>query len=434
MALESGKIEKDRKGDKKVLSAGETSGLMHFFNTEPASATLTVLEDATYVRYSSETFRAACEKDQAFNSSFVKFLTAEVRKRSNVLSVLSYLHGSSTKTRVAVFDAKPYFRDAFAAQKADEIEFVWISDYLSEKTAYMASGCKMVCIFVNDNCSTKVVQELHKLGVELIALRCAGFDNVDLETCERLGLSVTRVPAYSPYAVAEFAISLILACNRKIHKSAPRVAQFNFSLSGLVGFDLHGKTVGIFGTGKIGVCTINILRGFGCNVLCYDVYRSAEVEKMTGVAYVDTLEELWPKCDIISLHAPLLPSTKHCINADSLAKCKKGVMIINTSRGGLVDTNALVDALVSGQVGSAGLDVYEGEKGIFYEDKSSQVMSDTTLSRLVSAHNVVLTSHQAFLTNEALAGIASSVIVSIREFDSGKKGQELTNFQGAPKK
>lgn len=433
MLIESGKVLKERKDDKRTLENGDTSGLMHFYNQDPSSSTLTVLEDCTYLRFDSAKFREACEKDGAFNSSFVKFLTREVRKRSNVLSALELLHGSSNKIKVAFYDAKSYMRDAFEAQKADEFEYVYIQDYLTEQTSYMAGGCTIVSVFVNDVVNAHVVQDLSKLGCQLITLRCAGFDNVDLVECEKMGISVTRVPAYSPYAVAEFAIALMMECCRKIHKSHQRVSQFNFSLSGLVGFDFHGKTVGVFGTGKIGVCTINILRGFGCNVLCFDVYRSAEVAAMTGVKYVDTLEELWPQCDIITLHAPLLPSTRHCINEASIAKMKKGVMIINTSRGALVDTQALLDGLVSGHVGSAGLDVYEGEKGIFYEDKSAQVMPDSVLSRLVSAHNVVLTSHQAFLTNEALAGIASSAILSMREFTSGKRGAQLTNFQGAPK-
>jgi len=433
MVIESGKVLKERKNETRVLEAGETSGLMHFFCSEPSGATLTVQEECVYLRWETSSFRAACEKDASFNACFVSYLTKEVRKRSNMLSVLEYLHGSPNKSKVAFYDAKSYMKDAFVSQNAEDLEFVFIQDYLTEKTAYMAGGCRVVCVFVNDVVNTKVVQELHRVGVEMIALRCAGFDNVDLVECEKLGISVTRVPAYSPFAVAEHAIALMMACNRKIHKSWSRVTQFNFTLGGLVGFDFHGKTVGVFGTGKIGVCTINILRGFGCNVLCFDVYRSAEVAAMTGVKYLDTLEELWPQCDIITLHAPLLPSTQHCVNAESLAKCKKGVMIINTSRGGLVDTQALLDALVSGQVGSAGLDVYEGEKGIFYEDRSNQVMADTVLSRLVSAHNVVLTSHQAFLTNEALAGISTSTISSIREFNSGKRGAQLTNFQAAPK-
>jgi D-lactate dehydrogenase len=433
MIIETGRVSKEGHDIKRTLTAGETSGLMHFFNQDNASATITAVEDTTYLKIDSASFKAQCEKDASFNAAYIGFLAREVRKRSNVLTTIEYLHGHSDKTRVAFFDAKTYMKDAFLAQKAEDLEFVFIQDYLSEKTAYMAAGCRIVCVFVNDVVNDKVVRALHELGVQMIALRCAGFDNVDLVECERLSISVTRVPAYSPYAVAEHAIALMMACNRKIHKSWNRVSQFNFSLSGLVGFDFHGKTVGVFGTGKIGVCTINILRGFGCNVLCFDVYRSAEVAAMPGVKYVDTLDELWAQCDIITLHAPLLPSTKHCLNADTLAKCKKGVMIINTSRGGLVDAQALLDALVSGHVGSAGLDVYEGEKGIFYEDKSAQVMPDSVLSRLVSAHNVVITSHQAFLTNEALAGISSSAIASIREFESGKRGSQLTNFQAAPK-
>jgi D-lactate dehydrogenase len=433
IVLESGRVEKERKGEKRKLEKGDTSGLMHFFNQDECSATLTVLEDCEYLKFDSLKFKAKCESDASFNEAFVKFLTKEVRKRSNVLSALELLHGASDKVKVAFFDAKSYMQDAFDAQNATDIEFVYIHDYLTEKTSYMAGGCPIVSVFVNDVVNGAVVRDLAKLGVKMIALRCAGYDNVDLVECERLGISVTRVPAYSPYAVAEFAIALMMECNRKLHKSWSRVSQFNFSLSGLVGFDFHGKTVGVFGTGKIGICTINILRGFGCQVLCFDVFRNPEVAAMSGVKYVDTLEELWPQCDIITLHAPLLPSTKHCINADSISKMKKGVMIINTSRGALVDTPALLDGLVSGHIGSAGLDVYEGEKGIFYEDKSAQVMPDSILSRLISAHNVVLSSHQAFLTNEALAGISSSVIASVREFQSGKVGSQLTNFQGAPK-
>jgi len=259
----------------------------------------------------------------------------------------------------------------------------------------------------------------------MIALRCAGYDNVDLDACKKFGISVTRVPTYSPYAVAELAVTLMMALNRKIHKAYNRVREFNFSLNGLVGFDMHGKTVGLLGTGQIGVCAANILLGFGCNIIAYDIKEDAELKKK-GAVYV-TKEELYAKSDIISIHVPLLKSTEHMVNAEAFKQMKKGVLVINTSRGAIVDSKALLDALEQRIVAGAGLDVYEGEKGYFFENKSSEVILDPILTRLIGSYNVLVTSHQAFLTQEALSNIATSTLDSIKEFVEGKTGAQLKN-------
>jgi len=238
-------------------------------------------------------------------------------------------------------------------------------------------------------------------------------------------MSITRVPAYSPYAVAEYAVGLMMTLNRKFHKAYARVHDFNFSLRGLVGFDMHGKTVGLLGTGQIGSCAANILLGFGCKVLAYDIKEDPEMKKK-GVEYVSK-EELYKLCDIITIHLPLLKSTQHLVNAEAFNQMKKGVYIINTSRGAIVDTKALLDAITEGKVGGAGLDVYEGEKSYFFEDKSNETIKDEILSRLVASNNVVITSHMAFLTHEALNNIATSTLDSIKEFSEGKKGSQLKN-------
>jgi len=282
-----------------------------------------------------------------------------------------------------------------------------------------------VCIFVNDVLNAQVSEILHSIGVEMIALRCAGYDKVDVKKVHELQMSITRVPAYSPNAVAEFAVGLMLTLNRKFHRAYQRVRDFNFSLNGLVGFDMRGKTVGIFGTGKIGYCAAEILLGFGCKILALDVYQNEELKKK-GIKYVEK-DEFLANSDIITIHAPLLPSTKHWLDSASFSKCKKGVMIINTSRGPLVDTKALLDAILSGQVGSAGLDVVEGEENFFFENLEDHTISDNTIVRLIACHNVVLSSHQAFLTEEALENIADSTLNSVLEFVLGKRGDKLTN-------
>lgn len=425
--LTGGKMEKHKGARASIIKRGELVGVLHFFSKDPSHATIIALEDATVSSITSEAFRDLLVKSPSLNSAFITFLSKLVRARTNLInSIRAHVSGSGA-LRVAFYDSKDYMRTAFEAVNAKYgFEIVWIEEKLSEQTLAFSAGCAVVCCFVNDIVSDKVIEHLAETGVGLIAMRCAGYDNVDLKTATRLGVGVTRVPAYSPYAVAEHAASLMLSLNRKLHIAYSRTREHNFSLNGLVGFDMHGKTVGVLGTGKIGKCLVYILRGFGCNVLCYDVREDPELTAMQGVKYV-TKDELLAQSDIVSLHAPLLPSTKHTINKESLSKMKKTAILVNTSRGGLVDSEALLEAILNNQIAGAGLDVYEGEKAYFFENKSDRNMADSTLSRLLACHNVLITSHQAFLTEEALANIADSTLGSIKAFKDGKRGKDLPN-------
>ena len=313
--------------------------------------------------------------------------------------------------KVAFFDTKEYDRASFekAAGQGD-ISIKYLETKLTEDTAELAKGCDVVCVFVNDNVNAAVIDKLYEYGIRMIALRCAGYNNVDLEHAYGK-IHVVHVPAYSPYAVAEHAAALLLTSIRRIHKAYNRTRDFNFSLNGLAGFDLHGKTVGIVGTGKIGRIFIDICRGFGMNVIAYDRFPAAD----SGIEYV-TLDELFEKSDIISLHCPLTEDTKHMIDGKAIDRMKKGVVIINTSRGALIDAEALLDGIKARKVGAACLDVYEEEADIFFEDRSGHILNDELLSRLISMPNVIVTSHQAFLTVEALNNIAEATLANIRSF------------------
>lgn len=328
-----------------------------------------------------------------------------------------------------VFDTKPYDREPLQHASADlDIEWRFQEFRLNLDTAPMAKGAQAVCVFVNDQIDRSCLEALAAQGVKLVALRCTGFNNVDLAAAKELGLTVTRVPVYSPYAVAEHAVGLLMMLNRKVHRSYNRVREFNFSLNGLVGFDLHGKTAGIVGTGKIGRIVARILRGFGMKVLAYDPFPDQEWATTEGVKYVDA-RTLAIECDIISLHVPLMPETKHIIRRETLDLMKPGAILVNVSRGALIDTTALIEALKSGHLGGVALDVYEEEEGIFFEDLSGQVLQDDELARLLSFPNVLITSHQAFLTHEALADIASTTVANLAALDSGKpfvEGSVLT--------
>lgn len=322
--------------------------------------------------------------------------------------------------RIAFFDTHSYDRRAFTeANQNYHHDILFLETRLTELTAELTRDCQAVCAFVNDHVDRAVLEKLKTLGVGLIALRSAGYNNVDLEQAKSLDLPVVRVPEYSPYAVAEHAMTLILALNRKIHRAASRVRELNFSLEGLVGFDLHGKTVGVIGTGKIGAVFCRILSGFGCRILTYDPKPNEALVKDLGVHYV-SLEELCAKSDIISLHAPLLPSTRHMIDDKAISLMKDGVMIINTSRGALIDTPALIKGLKCSKIGAAGLDVYEEEENVFFFDLSEKVLQDDVLARLLTFPNVLITSHQAFLTREALTNIAETTLQSISDFAAGK--------------
>lgn len=321
--------------------------------------------------------------------------------------------------RIAFFDAKSYDIESFNAVNKDyNFDIRYYQERLSISTVPLAKGADVVCIFVNAECDAQVIDELINNGVKLIALRCAGFNNVDLKAAEGR-IRVTCVPAYSPHAVAEYAVSLMLSLNRKIYRAVNRTRDGNFTLNGLLGFDMYGKTAGVIGMGRIAKELIKILHGFGMNVMAYDLYPDHEFAKQYDVKVV-SLDELYANSDIISLHCPLTPDTKFLINKDSIAKMKKGVMIINTGRGKLINTEDLIEGLRSKQVGSAGLDVYEEEREYFYEDKSDKMIDDDVLARLLMVPNVVLTSHQAFFTAEALHNIAVSTLDSVKEFAEGK--------------
>jgi D-lactate dehydrogenase len=321
--------------------------------------------------------------------------------------------------KVAVFSTKTYDRSCLeAANVAYGHELTFFEPRLTRNTSPLASGFPAICVFVNDQVDASVLRDLTQQGTRLIALRCAGFNHVDLAAARELGVTVVRVPAYSPHAVAEHTVGLILALNRKIYRAYARVREGNFSLDGLLGFDLCHRTIGIVGTGRIGVMVAQIMRGFGCNLLAYDVAPNPTGTEL-GVQYV-TLEALYAKADIITLHAPLTPETYHMIDAAALDQMQPGVMLINTSRGALIDTRAVIQALKSGQIGYLGLDVYEEEAELFFEDLSTQMIQDDVFSRLLTFPNVVITGHQGFFTAEALQHIAATTLANMTAFERGQ--------------
>ncbi|MBO5274418.1 MAG: 2-hydroxyacid dehydrogenase [Clostridia bacterium] len=317
--------------------------------------------------------------------------------------------------KIAFFDAKPYDKPSFDQFSAEhDVIFKYFETKLNEDTVDLASGFDGVCVFVNDTVNAAVIDRLCELGIQVVALRCAGFNNVDLQYAFGR-IHVLRVPAYSPYAVAEHAIAMLLTSIRRIHKAFIRTRDYNFSLAGMTGFDLHGKTVGVIGTGRIGRVFINICRGFGMKVLAYDKYPAEGLDNGDTIRYVP-LDILFAESDIISLHCPLTEDTYHIIDEESLIKCKRGVVLLNTSRGALVDAEALLSGIKSRKVGAACLDVYEEESELFFEDFSGHILNDDTLARLISMPNVIVTSHQAFLTEEALANIAETTVTNIVGF------------------
>lgn len=321
--------------------------------------------------------------------------------------------------KVAFFDAKPYDMPSFEKFGSENgIRFKFYETKLNEDTAELAKGCEAVCVFVNDTVSAAVIDRLCELGVKTLALRCAGYNNVDIKYAKGK-IKVVSVPAYSPYAVAEHAMALLLTSIRRVHKAYIRTRDHNFSLNGLTGFDLHGKTVGVVGTGKIGRIFINICRGFGMNVIAYDKFPA----KDSGIEYIE-LDELFSRSDIISFHCPLTDETYHLIDEKSVDKLKKGVVIINTSRGALIDAEALLEGIKARKIGAACLDVYEEEADVFFQDFSGHIIADDTLARLISMPNVIVTSHQAFLTEEALSNIAETTVNNII---TCHKGEECPN-------
>lgn len=322
--------------------------------------------------------------------------------------------------KIAFFSTKPYDQEYF--DKINEqfgFDITYYEGHLTKHTLAITKGMDGVCIFVNDTADEEVINGLAANGVKLIALRCAGFNNVDLQAAANTQMTVVRVPAYSPYAVAEHTLALMLSLNRKIHRAYWRTREGNFSLHGLEGFDMHGKTAGIIGTGKIAKILIHILKGLGMSIIAYDLYPDEKYAAEEGIKYA-SLDEVYAAADIISLHCPLTPETRYLINDDAIAKMKPGVMIINTGRGQLIHSHALINGLKTKKIGSAGLDVYEEEADYFFEDISDQIINDDTLARLLSFNNVIVTSHQAFLTKEAIQNIATTTLQNIDDFAQGK--------------
>lgn len=323
--------------------------------------------------------------------------------------------------KIAFFDSKPYIKKVFENLNQEKHYIRFFEPKLNNETIEFAKGFECVCVFVNDCLDDAIIHSLKEMGVSLIALRCKGSDNLDIQACQKHGLEVVKVSHYSPYSVAEHAVALILALNRHIHKAYNRIRDGNFSLDGLQGFDLHGKMVGVIGAGEIGKAFINIMMGFGCKVIVYDVLGKNTIEDFPNeqVTFAE-LSDLYEKSDIISLHVPLTIANRHMISGNVVQKMKSGVMLINTSRGGLIDTEAMIEGVKSKKIGYVGLDVYENEAGYFFEDLSDSVITDDALARLMTFPNVIVTGHQAFLTQEALIDIAKTTLQSVAEFEQGK--------------
>lgn len=320
--------------------------------------------------------------------------------------------------KVAVYSTHQFEKQYLIGANQGAHEFVMLGESLNLKTSSLANGCQAVSLFVNDDASASVLDSLYKQGVRFIALRSAGFNHVDLKHAQILGIRVANVPGYSPYAVAEHTVAMMLALNRKLISAHNRIMELNFSLDGLVGFDMNGKTAGIIGTGKIGSVTAKILHGLGCRILAYDQQTNQEIVKAYQVAYVD-LETLCRQSDIITLHVPLLTETKHLVNSKTIGLMRAGIMLINTSRGALVNTKDVIDALKTKHIGSFGMDVYEEEANLFFQDHSEEVLQDDVIARLLSFRNVLITGHQAFLTKEALENIMTTTMASLKAWERG---------------
>jgi D-lactate dehydrogenase len=320
--------------------------------------------------------------------------------------------------RIAVYSTHGFEREYLLKAAKGHHDLLLLEPQLSAETTSMALGCQAVCIFVNDDASAAVIKQLAMMGIKFIVLRSAGFNNVDIEAAVKNGIRVARVPEYSPFAVAEHTVALMLTLNRKLIKAHNRIRDLNFSLDGLTGFDMHEKTAGIIGLGKIGKRVAEILKGFGCKLMAYDPYPDKVWGEKLGITY-STVEDVFQQCDIISLHAPLTPETHYLVNKDSIESMKRGVMLINTGRGALINTRDVIDALKSGHIGYLGLDVYEEEKGLFFEDHSEHILQDDVIARLLTFSNVLITSHQAFLTDTALHNIAQTTINNLDSFQRG---------------
>ncbi|MBL8682256.1 MAG: cyclic nucleotide-binding domain-containing protein [Myxococcales bacterium] len=410
----------------RTLSVGDLGGLTALDATATRSASLRAIEDATLAIVEKRAVREALESDSSFATALVAYLGEHIRSKTRQIATAVARVGRDPREQIAFFDAKPYERAAFERRLSDGLRARWIEAKLDASSAAMADGYPVVCAFVNDTLDATVIERIAAGGTCMIALRCAGYNNVDLAAAERHGIDVARVPAYSPHAVAEHAVALLLTLTRKTHRAYARVREGNFSLHGLVGFDLHGRTAGVIGLGKIGRCAAELLRGFGMRVLASDPTPDDAFDARVGVERC-SVDALLERSDVVTLHAPLTPDTWHLLDARRFALMKRGAVLINTSRGGLVDTRALIDALKSQHLGAAGLDVYEEESEYFFRDRSDKVITDDVLARLMTFNNVLVTSHQAFLTEDALDNIAETTVANVREWLDGRRGEALTH-------
>jgi D-lactate dehydrogenase len=408
------------------MGRGEAGGLTSMAVPKQRSASLKAEGPVSVLLVPRERFLQLVDAHPDLARAVIELLGNKVRGKTSQLA--DYMASTQPDGRfaVAVFDAKPYDRRFLDAAAGSDVRLHYFENRLSSETASLARGFPAVCAFVNDELDGACIDQLAAGGVRLIALRCAGFNNVDLAAAQRRGISVVRVPGYSPHAVAEHTVALILTLNRKTHRAYQRVREGNFSLSGLVGFDLYGRTAGVVGTGKIGRCLAEVLRGLGMELLAFDPYPDEEFAARVGARYVE-LNELLSQSDVITLNAPLTEETHHMIDADAIDLMRRGVMLINTGRGALIHTTALIEGLKSGKIGAAGLDVYEEESEYFFQDRSEEPITDDTLARLLTFPNVLVTSHQAFLTSDALGNIASTTLSNIREFREGAEGAALQN-------
>jgi D-lactate dehydrogenase len=408
----------------RVMDRGEVGGMTSTVLGRNRSASIRARGEATVLTLSQELFLGLLEGHPDLVRSTLGFLGDKVRRKTARLASMEARERAGRGEPFAIFDAKPYDRRHLTEACADELAPVFFEARLSPQTAGLAQGFRVVCPFVNDELGGETLERLAAGGTELVALRCAGFNNVDVNKAGELGITVVRVPRYSPHAVAEHTVALILCLNRKIHRAYQRVREGNFSLSGLVGFDLHGRTAGVVGLGQIGRLVGEILRGFGMRVLASDPYPDAEFAQRTGIDYSE-LDAVLSKSDVVILTAPLTPKTHHLIDGQAIECMKSGAMLINTGRGALVDTTALIDGLKTGKIGSAGLDVYEEESEYFFEDRSEVVITDDVLARLLTFPNVLITSHQAYLTRDALDAIASTTAENVMGYFAGQKGNDI---------
>jgi D-lactate dehydrogenase len=429
--IESGEIavlkatDEDDQIEINVLQGGDIAGEMGLFGQKTRTATLEAKSESKIWTLDYDDFDALIEKNGAVAKGLLSYVSGKLDRETSLLAKLM-ARDLEKGLRVAFFHTSPYRNELYQQKNKYQYAMHFFTPRLTLETVPLALGFQVIVVSANDDLSEPVINELHEVGVELIALRAAGFNNVDLAACERHGISVARVPAYSPHSVAEHAVALMMALNRRIHRADSRVREGNFSLDGLVGFDMHGRNAGVVGTGKIGATLLGILHGFGCNLLAHNRSVKPELVEKYGVRFVE-LDTLFAEADVISLNAPLTPETHHLINAQAIEKMKTGVMLINTARGALVDTEALIEGLKSGKIGYAGLDVYEEEANYFYKDFSDSVITDDLLARLTTFNNVMITSHQGSLTDVAQSNMADTTLENIREFVLGKRRENLTN-------